>query len=327
MKVLVVRFSSIGDIVLTTPVVRCVKHQIQNVEVHYLTKSAFKIILEKNPNIDKLWTINNSIKEVVALLKAEKYDYIIDLHNNVRTLSLKLKLGVKSFSFNKLNFQKWQLVRFKKEIKYQGHIVDRYMETVKKLGVKNDQQLCDYFIPQEDEIGLRVYGLEPKTYLAVALGAQFETKQMPTSKLIEVLKETNLPIVLLGGKQDSTRADEISSVIPCIDFTGKVNLNTSAYIVKNAAVLLTNDTGLMHISSCFPDVKIVSVWGNTVPELGMYPYRPKLEKSYSIHEVKGLSCRPCSKIGFHNCPKGHFNCMMLQNVKEISAEITIESKN
>lgn len=321
MKILVVRFSSIGDIVLTTPVVRCTKQQLKDVEIHYLTKSSFRILLENNPYIDKLWTINSSIDEVITALKAEKFDYIIDLHHNARTLGLRLKLGVKTYAFDKLNIQKWKLVNLKTPMKYKGHIVDRYMATVAPLGVKNDFLPGDYFIPEEDELGLRVYGLEANNYIAVALGAQFVTKQFPVSKLIEVLRNQELPIVLLGSGQDSQRAAAISEEIPCIDMTGNLNLNGSAYLVKHAKVLVTNDTGLMHIGACFPTVKIVSIWGNTVPEFGMYPYLPTRPEDFFIHEVEGLNCRPCSKIGYQKCPKGHFDCMLKQDSSAISAQI------
>jgi len=321
MKVLIVRFSSIGDIVLTTPVVRCVKEQIPNVEVHYLTKIGFKIILEDNPHIDKIWTIKDSINEVVENLKKEKFDYLIDLHNNIRTVSLKAKLRVKSFTFNKINIQKWMLVNFKRPIRYQGHVVDRYFETVKKLGVKNDQLPGEFFIPKGDEIDLRMYGIENHQYIAVAVGSQFETKEMPVELLIDVLKVQKLPIILLGyGARDNQRANEIEKAIPVIDLTSQLNLNSSAYVVKNCKVLLTGDTGLMHIGACFP-IKIVSVWGNTVPEFGMYPYLPQSPENLTIHEVKDLDCRPCSKIGYHECPKGHFNCMMLQDKSAIANAI------
>lgn len=326
MKILIVRFSSIGDIVLTTPVVRCVKQQLADAEVHYLTKSSFKILFEHNPYVDKLWVIQKSVDEVISELKKENFDYVIDLHHNVRTLGLKLKLGVKSFSFNKLNIQKWKLVKFKQPMKYHGHIVERYFDTVKSIGVSNDGLPCDYFIPKDDEIGLRVYGLEEGNYIAVAIGAQFETKQLPVSKLIEVLQNQDLPIVLLGGKTDEAKAEEIQRHIPCIDMTGKLNLNSSAYVAKNARIVLTNDTGLMHIAACFPNVKIISTWGNTVPDFGMYPYLPTRSSDYSIHEVKNLSCRPCSKIGFHECPKKHFNCMLQQDSEAIRNQIQLFSK-
>lgn len=322
MKVLIIRFSSIGDIVLTTPVVRCVKQQIQDVEVHYLTKSSYQIILQNNPYIDKVWTIKNTIDEIVEELKKERFDFIIDLHHNLRTASLKTKLRVPSKAFPKINFQKWLLVNFKKPISYQGHVVDRYFETVQSLNVVNDQKSCDFFIPEEDQIDLRINGVEPKNYLAVAVGAKFETKQLPIEKTIEVLKKVSVPIVLLGDRSDEEKANEITKEIPCIDLTGKINLNASAWMVKNAKILLTNDTGLMHIGSAF-DTYIVSVWGNTVPAFGMYPYRPNNKDSYTIHEVLGLNCRPCSKIGFHKCPKGHFNCMMLQDTDKIAEAIRL----
>lgn len=325
MKVLIVRFSSIGDIVLTTPVIRCLKEQLPQAEIHYLTKASFQIIVENNPNIDRLWTIQKSTSEILPALKAEKFDYIIDLHHNLRTLQLKLKLGVKSFSFDKLNIQKWLLVNFKKPITNTQHIVERYLDTVIPLGVINDNKNCDYFIPEQDEIDLRYYALEENKFVAVALGAQYETKQLPAEKTIEILKNIELPIVLLGGKQDEEKANLISQEIPCIDLTGKINLNSSAYLVKNASVLLTNDTGLMHIASCF-HTKIVSVWGNTVPELGMYPYRPNQSETFTTHEVNGLSCRPCSKIGHHECPKKHFNCMQQQDTVEIFNAIKLFSE-
>jgi len=102
----------------------------------------------------------------------------------------------------------------------------------------------------------------------------------------------------------------------CGDFT----LQQSASIVKQANALLTNDTGLMHIASCF-EIPVISIWGNTVPSLGMYPYFPKKPTYYSIHEVKNLSCRPCSKIGYATCPKGHFRCMLEQDSMEIARDI------
>lgn len=322
MKVLIVRFSSIGDIVLTTPIIRCIKQQIEGAEVHFLTKQAYQILIQDNLYIDKLWTIQKSINEIIPQLLNEKYDYVVDLHNNIRTRGLKLKLKAKNYTFNKINLQKWLLVNFRKPISYNGHVVDRYFDAVKALGVKNDLLPCDFYIPETDNIDLRIYGIEEKKFLAVAIGAKFETKQLPISKTVEVLRKVSLPIVLLGGKEDEEKGQRIAQEIDCLDLTGKINLNASASIVKRAKVLLTNDTGLMHIGACF-NTYIVSVWGNTVPEFGMYPYRPMKKESYTIHEVKNLDCRPCSKIGFHECPKGHFNCMTMQNTDEIAKAINL----
>jgi len=153
-KVLVVRFSSIGDIVLTTPVLRGLKEQIENIEIHYLTKKQFAPILQENPRIDKIYTIDNHIDELVDDLKKEKYAFIIDLHNNLRTKSLKFKLRRPSKSINKLNWKKWFFVQLKINTMPRKHIVDRYFETVASLGVKNDQKPSEYFISENDEVNV-----------------------------------------------------------------------------------------------------------------------------------------------------------------------------
>jgi ADP-heptose:LPS heptosyltransferase len=323
-KILVVRFSSIGDVVLTSPVLRAIKNQIPDVEIHFLTKFGFLPLVETNPNLSKVYTIEKSIKEVVASLKMERYDYVIDLHNNVRTLSLKLKLGIKSYSFPKLNFKKWMLVRFKINRMPQKHIVDRYFESISKLGVTNDGRPGELFISAADSVSvMESFNCEENAFLAVAIGAQFQTKQMPIALLKNVLKDILIPIVLIGGKEDSQKASELIQMLPekrIFSACGKFSLMQSASIVKKAKVLLTGDTGMMHIAACF-DRNIVSVWGNTVPELGMYPYLPSKKKRFSIHKVHGLACSPCSKIGYQKCPKGHFKCMSLQNVDAIKNDL------
>ncbi len=139
MKFLIVRFSSIGDIVLTTPVIRCLKQQLADSEVHFLTKKIFRSIIENNPNVDKHHLLDNDLDEVINDLKKENFDYIIDLHNNLRTLKVKRALRkVPSFSFNKLNIEKWLLTALKINVMPKVHIVDRYLETLKTFCVKND---------------------------------------------------------------------------------------------------------------------------------------------------------------------------------------------
>ncbi len=315
-KFLIVRFSSIGDIVLTTPVVRCLRQEFPDAEIHYITKSTFKILLNNNPYIDKIYTIDREITEVLPELKQENYDLIIDLHRNLRTLRLKLALHKKSYQFPKVNLKKWLLTTFKINKMPTEHIVDRYFKCVNELGVINDQKGLDYFIPKQDEINLKQYHI-PENYVVFAIGAKFATKRLPTLKIIEIINRIPLTVVLLGGKDDRERAREISNACSnTIKLCGDLNLNQSASVVKQSQKVITHDTGLMHIASAF-NKSIISVWGNTVPEFGMYPYMPQNPSNYSIHEVKELSCRPCSKIGYQFCPKKHFNCMQQQNIDEI----------
>src|ERR1041385_2800771 len=148
---LILRFSSIGDIVLTTPVIRCLKQQVNGAEVHYALKKNFAEVLAHNPYIDKKFFLEDDLTALISELKKEKYDYIIDLHHNQRTFLIKQRLGVKSFSFNKLNFKKWLLVNLKINRLPNVSIVERYLETVKSFGVKNDGKGLDYFISAEDE--------------------------------------------------------------------------------------------------------------------------------------------------------------------------------
>lgn len=320
MKILVVRFSSIGDIVLTTPVLRGLKEQLKDAEIHFLTKNKFSSLLQNNPRINKLWSIEKSIDEVLNELKRENFDHVVDLHNNVRTLSLKKKLGKPSSAFKKLNIQKWMLVNLKMDKMPKVHIVDRYMDAVSGLGVKNDNKPCEFYISKENELDASAeLNLSSQKFVGVAIGAQFATKCLPTEKIIEILSQINAPIILLGGPDDTEKGETIIAALKdkeVVNSCGKFNLQQSASIVKQATVILTHDTGLMHIASCF-EVPVVSVWGNTVPELGMYPYFPNKPELFSIHEVKNLSCRPCSKIGYQECPKKHFKCMLNQDISGI----------
>lgn len=306
LKILIIRFSSIGDIVLTTPVVRCLKSQLPQAEIHYLTKGAFRSVLEANPYIDKLHLLEKKLKDSIKALKAEKFDYVIDLHHNLRTLLIKSRLGVKASSFNKLNYEKWMLVNFKRNIMPPVHIVDRYLKTVEFLGVKNDNRGLDYFIQKEYNLS----DLLPPThqkFIGLVIGAQHATKRLPQDKLIEICHRFDQPIVLLGGQDDQERSKEIAikGGGHVFDGCGKFTLDQSAFLVKMADQIISHDTGLMHIAAAF-NKRVTSVWGNTVPEFGMYPYMVTESK---IVEVEHLGCRPCSKIGYRKCPLGHFKCM------------------
>ncbi|MBS1627686.1 MAG: glycosyltransferase family 9 protein [Bacteroidetes bacterium] len=326
MKILIIRFSSIGDIVLTTPAIRCLKQQINNVSVHYLTKENYASILTSNPYIDKVITLNNDWSLMIAELKKEQYDYIIDLHHNLRTLKVKRALKkVKSFSFNKLNIQKWLLTAFKINILPTEHIVDRYMNTLKKMNVFNDGQGLDFFIPEKDKVALKdIPASHHFGFIGIVIGAALNTKKLPLSKLKELCAKINHPIILLGGKEDREIGDDIMTIdnIKIYNACGKFNLNESADLIRQSKCIITHDTGLMHIAAALKK-KIISVWGNTIPEFGMTPYYGNNQIQNIIFQVSNLSCRPCSKIGYHKCPKKHFKCMQLQNVERI-AKNTIE---
>ena len=306
LKILVIRFSSIGDIILTTPVIRCLKEQLKGSEIHYLTKKNFQSVLFANPYIDKLHLLEGKLSATISAIKAENFDVVIDLHHNLRTLIIKTRLGIRSSSFDKLNWQKWLLVNFKINRLPQVHIVDRYMQTVKFLGVHNDSKGLDYFLNGDHDLSTLLPVTHQK-YTGVVIGAQHATKRLPQHQLIKLCRDLKQPVVLLGGPEDALRADEICELAGPNVFNGcgKFSLDQSAYLVKMAQQIISHDTGLMHIAAAF-NKPVISVWGNTVPEFGMYPY--KTQESIIV-EVKNLNCRPCSKIGYQKCPLGHFKCM------------------
>jgi len=322
-KILVIRFSSIGDIVLTTPVLRCLKNQLEGeVEIDYLTKKQYELIVANNPNVNKVYSIEKSTNEVIENLKKENYHYIVDLHKNLRSKRVTKQLKVLSFSFDKLNYKKWLLTKFKINKLPTLHIVERYLNSVKPLGVENDKGGLEYYIPENDNINITdLSELHKDGYIAIAIGAQHKTKCLPKHKIIEICKKLGKPIILLGGNEDKLTGDDIVSETSNIVYNacGKFNLNQSASIVKQAQAIITHDTGLMHIGAAF-NKKIISVWGNTVPDFGMYPYIPKAPEQSVIVENNELNCRPCSKIGYDKCPKKHFKCMEDININNIVKE-------
>lgn len=312
-KFLVVRFSSIGDIVLTSPVLRCL-YDTGDVEIHYLTRDAFVPLLSANPYITRIYSIRKSITEVLSELKAEKYDRVIDLHRNIRTTSLLLRLLRPYARFRKLNLKKWLLVNFKWDLMPPIHIVDRYLETVSDLGVEYDGKGLDHFIPEDDIVDLSQWPqLTEKGFVCISAGSRHATKQLPAAHITDLVHLLNLPVVLLGGPEDRGKAQGILERCKdetVLDLTGTLNINQSASLISQSHALITGDTGLMHIAAALR-IKVISVWGNTVPSFGMTPFFPDdLKHLARVIQVDDLGCRPCSKLGFPECPKGHFKCMM-----------------
>lgn len=325
MKILLLRFSSIGDIVLTTPVVRCLKKQT-GATIHFLTKQGFSPILEANPHIDRVFTFQREVTEVLGLLRRERYDWVIDLHHNLRSLRVKTVLGRPARSFHKLNLRKWLLVRLKWDLLPRRHIVDRYLDTVRHLGVRYDGAGLDYFIPADQEIdpAALLPGLEAGRYTAFVLGATHATKRLTEEQMLEICRHHSGPLVLLGGPAEAELGRRLAQDAGphVINACGPFSLHQSASIIRQAGPVLTHDTGLMHIAAAYRK-KIVSVWGNTVPAFGMYPFYPDGLNLNNTFEINGLYCRPCSKIGYERCPQGHFRCMRDQPIEGILRSLEI----
>ena len=283
-------------------------------------------MLSQNPYIDKVHLYGGDMSRTVNKLKQENYDVIIDLHHNIRTQSIKWQLGKKSYSFNKLNIEKWLLVNLNIDRLPDVHIVDRYMDACKELGIVNDGEGLDYYIQEKDEVDINTLPEAFRNgYLAWVIGSKQRTKQFPNEKILNVLLSAEMPVIILGGKEDKSDGKALSMGLinrkDVLNTCGEYSLNQSASLVRQAKLVVTNDTGLMHIASAYKK-KIISIWGSTIPQFGMTPYYGNHYIANRIIETtEDLKCRPCSKIGYSHCPKGHFNCMKMISEFNLIKEI------
>lgn len=319
MKILIVRFSSIGDIVLTSPVIRCIKNQIHEAEVHFLTKSIYAEIVQSNPYLSKVYTINHNLEEIEDELKTENYDYIIDLHNNIRSHQLSAKLKVKTCRYPKHRLQRFLLTTFKIDL-LKSHIVDRYFKAVKDIYVINDGKGLDYFIVEKDQLGAdKLPFTHVAGYCVIAIGTKHFTKTIPLYKLEELCSKITIPIILLGDKHDAFNGTQLEKIdnFKIYNACGKYNISQSASIIQRAKFIITGDTGMMHIATAL-NKRIISVWGGTDKRLGYSPYQSSSSNSALIENTQ-IKCRPCHKHGLKSCPKGHFDCMNTLDMQKIIA--------
>lgn len=306
-KILVIRFSSIGDIVLTSALVRCLKQQIPHVELHYLTKERFAELIRFNPNVDRLYTFDDNWSDLVESLRYEKYDAVIDLHQSLRSLRLVRQLKRKTFVVKKYSFQKTLYARVGWNFLPENHAVDRMFEAVKRLEINNDGKGLEFFpIPNTilpDNL--------PQKYVAIAVGAAHDGKRAPAKVHIEIIKRLQVPVVLIGGTEDELLAGEIESAIPVVNLAGKLKVSQSAMVIERSSVLITNDTGMMHIGAAYKK-PIISLWGQTTPLFGLYPY---MSGDGSAMFEPDLKRRKLSKLG--NRPVGEVHDMIHLPVEKI----------
>lgn len=323
MKFLLLRFSAIGDIAWTSLAVRCLKKKYPDAILHFCTKSQYRDMVQYNPNIDKVICLEKKqkIADLIHILKAENYDYVIDFHNNLRTTYIKFWLGKKSFTSQKHSWARWWLVQTKQNFVPRTHVAQWHVKTLSSLGVEDDGGTLEYFLHEiHDKVDKNTLPItHQKGYVAIIIGATEWTKKLPFEKLIELCQHINKPIILLGGKEEIEIAEQTKAYFDTLEnqesknqqpfnpkiynACGKYTLNQSVYLGKEALYIVGQDTGLTHILAGF-DKKIYGIFGGTIPQ-HCYPYTPNRE----ILEVKNLSCRPCSRSGRKFCPKGHFKCM------------------
>ncbi len=330
MKILIIRLSAMGDIILTTPIIRFIKSKFPNSEIDFLTSKQFADIYIDNTQINKIIyydksnTISQVLKQKKELISQNGlYDIVIDLQNNLRSRIFKFGIAKSYYKISKRRLHKLMLVYFKKSCFQYRHVVDNYLLSIESLNIPKDNRGAELFLDSVTEPIDKNFLNKP--IIAIAPGAHHFTKRMPVSKYIQVIqsikKNIDCRFALIGGLSDTELCSDIMVKLDNIEFInlcGKLDIRQTAKAIEQCSAIVTNDTGVMHIATAV-GIPIAAIFGSTVKEFGFEPYRA----NYKIFESE-VNCRPCTHIGRAECPKGHFNCMTFIDTESISAWIVNE---
>jgi len=334
-RILILRLSSIGDILLSTPFLRQTRLKYPDATIDMVVKKQFSEIVKYNPNIDSVYEIDTS-KKIIGLIKLGfylgrfEYDFVFDIHNNYRTRILTALLQYKTVRrIKKDKLKRFILINYKKNFyDHVATIPERYLETGKIAGIKDDDNGLELFWQNDTEIS--IYNLLSRnklqsTFIAIAPGAGFFTKRWPISYFSElislIITNTNYSVVILGSEHEAEEFKYFQSTDRVYNFTGQLSLLETAALLSRSKLLVCNDSGIMHMAASVK-VPILAIFGSTVQELGFFPYR----SDSIILENKNLSCRPCSHIGRNKCPKKHFNCMMEITPQQVFDQFALMEK-
>lgn len=319
MKFLIIRFSSLSEIILSTPLIRCIKKQLPGHEVHFLTMPKYADVFIANPDVDRIHVHSNTIEQLITELSKENFEQVIDLEDDPQSKAIIKTLGIKSTRPPYSNINLWLYRKFKISFSSYKHRAEQYFKTMSSFNIKNDGAGVDYFIPDKDHIKQEDIPVAHRIgYIGVVVGGKHFTKRIPLNKLKEFCEMIQYPVVLLGGRECAEMGNEISSADPIKIYNscGKFSLHETADLIKQSKIMIGPETGLMHIAAAFKKPTI-TIWGNTSPFFGRAPYYGTAEFQHANFEIKNLSCKPCSNTGLDACPKKHFNCMQQHSPEKI----------
>jgi heptosyltransferase-2 len=317
LKILIIRLSSIGDILLTTPFLRQIKSKYPKAEVDFIVKQEYKDLLRFNPRIDNLYTLETGsdsgvLRKIKKGLRIKAYDILFDLHNNLRSNYLRRGIGakyIKKIHKNKLS----QILLVKFKINSYRDIIpipQRYLNVGKDFDIQDDNKGLELYWNQKinSSVDKKIEFGEGEPIICFAPGAAHYTKRWPKEHFNELCKlitnNTDFNIVLLGGKTDKDLGNYLEENNQVYNYIGKLDLLETANLMSRASALVTNDTGLMHMGTAV-NIPVLALFGSTVKAFGFFPYRGQT----MVLEKKDLSCRPCTHIGRDECPKKHFLCL------------------
>lgn len=321
MKVLILCTSSIGDIIFSTPLIRMLKVQLDEAEVHYGVPPDFFPVLEENPYLTKVLTLSGGWWERISKIRREKYDCIVDLEG----APFLWLCGSSIFRCPRMGWRHRLMTRFKINRLINRHVTDTMLLALRTLNLKSDDLGLDYFIPAKDTVPRQWLPDEfQKGFVVVSLYAPYHTRKLPVERVIELCDKINKPVIIVGAEGDRPAGEVIASFFKKSEASmaweeglqelnkktvvynacGKLNINQVASVIKQSVAVFTYDGDTLPIASAFRK-NIFCIFGNTIPLFGRYPYKT----GFTILENNRISCRPCSSKGFDKCPKGHFKCM------------------
>lgn len=329
-NILIIRLSSIGDVLLTTPLIRILNKKFPGSHIDFVIKKEFHELIAHHPALSEIYVFDkhadgNSLADIRKKVRLKKYDYIIDIHKNFRSYYLSCFVNAgKIVRFRKYLLKRWLLVNFK--LNFYKHIIPVYQRYLDVLNLQDDNKGLDIYIPRpitdriERDWHHRLTGKQHMV-IGVAPGASFDTKRWHIEgykEVVQYLSNTlNSTIILFGNHSDSAVTSQLGGDnMNVFDCAGKLSLSETAAVMNYCTLVLTNDSGLMHMAAALKK-KVVAIFGSTTEELGFFPYA----KEYRIIQNNSLNCRPCSHVGKTKCPKNHFKCMSELNADEVIREI------
>jgi len=310
LKVLIIRLSSIGDVILTTPIVRCLKHSI-SVEIDFLTNEVNLPILKRNPYISTI-----IFPDQLGPQDLKQYDYIIDLNNSRKSRKIYNRSYDTLIKTDKMPIRKWLMLFLKINLLNKSHTVDRHFDSVKSLSINNDGAGLDLFIDDHTNVPVPA---PFSNYIVINAGGSKITKRIPKKLIEDVINMSERKYILIGGADVSTVYGGFNHP-NCINLVNQLSLEQSFKIIKHCKLLITGDTAMMHAAAALQKPQIV-IWGSTSDDFGFYPYYGSKYADQSDHIIQGISCQPCSKMGKDACPKGHMNCLTKIEAKEVLLKI------
>jgi lipopolysaccharide heptosyltransferase II len=315
-NILAVRFSSIGDILLTTPLLRAIRHRHPGARITALTKQAYLPLLSHNPHLDRVISLEpgRSLTSLAAELRAEPYSHRLDLHGSLRARVLRTLVPGRWSGYPKHRVARALLIHGKRN-QYRDHrpVPERYFSAAQELDVTPDHGPPEFFLgpdaEQQTADWLEAAGFASKRpMIAVAPGAAHATKRWPLEhwqNLVEQIVSDGFDVAVVGGSGDAHLGTVLANLPGgrVASAAGDFGLQCTGALLRRAAALVSGDTGVMHMATGV-GTPVVALFGPTVEAFGFFPYSRRAR----VVEL-ALSCRPCSSQGGSRCPLAHHRCL------------------